>query len=117
MSDSHGAVASVALGSRDATVNAVNAGTSATYQGRDIRIGATDAGAAVLIPVMRLDAASLAAQVQAFLTQQLRFTDIARLNAQCLDHFSGFHVSTLDDILALDLQARHYAQSLLRKGL
>ena len=55
--------------------------------------------------------------VQAFLTQQLRFTDIARLNAQCLDHFSGFHVSTLDDILALDLQARHYAQSLLRKGL
>ena len=55
--------------------------------------------------------------VQAFLAQQLRFTDIARLNAQCLDHFSGFHVSTLDDILALDLQARHYAQSLLRKGL
>lgn len=55
--------------------------------------------------------------VQAFLTQQLRFTDIARLNAQCLDHFSGFHVSTLDDILALDLEARHYAQSLLRKGL
>ena len=53
--------------------------------------------------------------VTAFLQQQIRFTDIARLNALSLEHFASFRVSTLDDILALDLEARNYAQSQLRK--
>jgi len=53
--------------------------------------------------------------VAAFLADKLRFTDIARLNAQCLDYFAGFRVSTLDDILALDHEARQYAQQQLRK--
>lgn len=53
--------------------------------------------------------------VAAFLAGQLRFTDIARLNEQSLLHFAGFHVSSLDDILALDNDARQYAQTQLRK--
>ena len=53
--------------------------------------------------------------VSAFLQQQVRFTDIARLNALCLEHFAQFRVSTLDDILALDQEARIKAQLMLRK--
>ena len=53
--------------------------------------------------------------VSAFLQQQICFTDIARLNAQCLEHFGQFRVSTLDDILALDHEARVQAQLMLRK--
>lgn len=53
--------------------------------------------------------------VAAFLAQKIRFTDIARVNEQGLEHFADFRVSTLDDILALDNEARHYAQTLLRK--
>lgn len=53
--------------------------------------------------------------VAAFLAQKIRFTDIARVNEQGLEHFADFRVSTLDDILALDNEARHYAQALLRK--
>lgn len=53
--------------------------------------------------------------VAAFLAQKIRFTDIARVNGQGLEHFADFRVSTLDDILALDNEARHYAQALLRK--
>jgi 1-deoxy-D-xylulose-5-phosphate reductoisomerase len=53
--------------------------------------------------------------VEAFLAGQLRFTDIARCNENSLEHFAGFRVSTLDDILALDHEARLYAQSQLRK--
>lgn len=55
--------------------------------------------------------------VQAFLDGQLGFTDIARLNQRCLEQFSGFRVTTLDDIVALDAEARHYGRALLRKGL
>ncbi|HEY0922138.1 1-deoxy-D-xylulose-5-phosphate reductoisomerase [Rheinheimera pacifica] len=53
--------------------------------------------------------------VAAFLAHKIRFTDIARVNEQGLEHFADFRVSTLDDILALDNDARHYAQTLLRK--
>ncbi|MBZ9612831.1 1-deoxy-D-xylulose-5-phosphate reductoisomerase [Rheinheimera maricola] len=53
--------------------------------------------------------------VSAFLRQQIRFTDIAKINALSLDHFASFRVSALDDILALDLEARSYAQIQLRK--
>uniref|UniRef100_A0A486XJ48 1-deoxy-D-xylulose 5-phosphate reductoisomerase n=1 Tax=Rheinheimera sp. BAL341 TaxID=1708203 RepID=A0A486XJ48_9GAMM len=54
--------------------------------------------------------------VAAFLAEQIGFTAISKLNALCLEHFTCFRVSTLDDILALDLEARAYAQALLRKG-
>ncbi|MDP5141753.1 1-deoxy-D-xylulose-5-phosphate reductoisomerase [Rheinheimera baltica] len=53
--------------------------------------------------------------VAAFLAGQIRFTDIARLNSMSLEHFADFRVSTLDDILALDEDARQQAQLLLRK--
>jgi 1-deoxy-D-xylulose-5-phosphate reductoisomerase len=53
--------------------------------------------------------------VAAFLAGQIRFTDIARLNAFSLEHFARFRVSTLDDILALDQEARALAQQQLRK--
>jgi 1-deoxy-D-xylulose-5-phosphate reductoisomerase len=53
--------------------------------------------------------------VAAFLAGQLRFTDIARLNTQCLEFYTGFRVSSLDDILALDHEARQFAQQQLRK--
>lgn len=53
--------------------------------------------------------------VAAFLAQQIRFTDIARVNEQGLEYFADFRLSTLDDILALDNEARLYAQALLRK--
>jgi 1-deoxy-D-xylulose-5-phosphate reductoisomerase len=53
--------------------------------------------------------------VAAFLAGQVRFTDIARMNSSGLEHFAAFRVSTLDDILALDHEARQYAQQQLRK--
>jgi 1-deoxy-D-xylulose-5-phosphate reductoisomerase len=52
--------------------------------------------------------------VAAFLAGQIRFTDIARLNASSLEHFASFRVSSLDDILALDNAARIQAQQQLR---
>ncbi|HSG50751.1 MAG TPA: 1-deoxy-D-xylulose-5-phosphate reductoisomerase [Rheinheimera sp.] len=53
--------------------------------------------------------------VAAFLTGQIKFTDIARINTQVLESYSGFRVTALDDILALDKAARENAQSALRK--
>lgn len=53
--------------------------------------------------------------VAAFLAKQIRFTDIARINSNSLEHFAGFQVAALDDILALDQDARQYAQLQLRK--
>ncbi|NRQ42655.1 1-deoxy-D-xylulose-5-phosphate reductoisomerase [Rheinheimera sp. YQF-2] len=53
--------------------------------------------------------------VEAFLQQQIRFTDIAAVNAHSLEHFAGFRAGTLDDILALDQQAREHARLQLRK--
>ena len=52
--------------------------------------------------------------VAAFLAGELRFTDIARVNALSLSRYTGFRVSTLDDILALDNEARVHAQQQLR---
>ena len=53
--------------------------------------------------------------VTAFLAGQIKFTDIARINAQVLESYSGFRVAALDDILALDKAARAKAQLALRK--
>jgi len=54
--------------------------------------------------------------VDAFLNRQIRFPQIAALNARVLAHFAGSAVAELDEILLLDSQARAYTQSLL-KGL
>jgi 1-deoxy-D-xylulose-5-phosphate reductoisomerase len=53
--------------------------------------------------------------VAAFLAGQIRFTDIARINAGSLEKFTGFRVTALDDILALDNAARELALQQLRK--
>lgn len=53
--------------------------------------------------------------VSAFLAGRIRFTDIARVNSDCLAQFVGFRASALDDIVALDQQARLSAQVTLRK--
>ena len=53
--------------------------------------------------------------VAAFLAGQIKFTDIARVNTQVLESYSGFRVTALDAILALDKAARENAQSALRK--
>lgn len=53
--------------------------------------------------------------VAAFLSGNIRFTDIVRVNSASLEQFAGFRVSTLDDIVALDQQARLSAQASLRK--
>ena len=53
--------------------------------------------------------------VAAFLAGNIRFTDIVRVNSASLEQFAGFRVSTLDDIVALDQQARLSAQASLRK--
>ena len=53
--------------------------------------------------------------VAAFLAGNIRFTDIVRVNSASLQQFAGFRVSRLDDIVALDQQARLSAQASLRK--
>lgn len=52
--------------------------------------------------------------VAAFLDGQLGFSGISRLNEICLSHFSAFRADTLDAILALDQEARQFAQQQLR---
>ena len=52
--------------------------------------------------------------VEAFLQQQIRFTDIHRVNAGCLEQFSSAKVNSLEDILQLDVTARQYARQLIR---
>ncbi|WP_214000275.1 1-deoxy-D-xylulose-5-phosphate reductoisomerase [Arsukibacterium sp.] len=52
--------------------------------------------------------------VAAFITEQIRFTDIVRLNEKCLAHFLNYAARSLDDIVALDFEARAYAQQLVR---
>ncbi|WP_333606537.1 1-deoxy-D-xylulose-5-phosphate reductoisomerase [Arsukibacterium sp.] len=52
--------------------------------------------------------------VAAFLAQQLSFTGIHRVNESCLNRFLGYHAQSLDDILALDAEARAFAKQQLR---
>lgn len=53
--------------------------------------------------------------VEAFLNKRLAFTEIATLNEQILERFMTSKVQTLEDILALDQQARDLAHQQLRK--
>ena len=52
--------------------------------------------------------------VAAFIAEQIRFTDIVRLNEKCLAHFLNYAARSLDDIVALDFEARAYAQQQVR---
>lgn len=52
--------------------------------------------------------------VDAFLNRQIRFPQIAALNAQVLAHFAASKVSDLEEILWLDGQARAYSLKLLK---
>ena len=47
--------------------------------------------------------------VSAFLDRRIRFTDIARVIAETLEHLPATAVSTIDDVLAADEQARAFA--------
>jgi 1-deoxy-D-xylulose-5-phosphate reductoisomerase len=49
--------------------------------------------------------------VDAFLNGQIRFTDIADINASCLDRVQQTRLASIDDILQLDSQARATAMS------
>lgn len=52
--------------------------------------------------------------VAAFLQGELSFCGISQLNTRCLEHFLAYQAKSLDDILALDTEARAYAKQLLR---
>lgn len=52
--------------------------------------------------------------VEAFLNRQIRFPQIAALNAQVLAHFAASKVAALEEILLLDAEARSYSQLLLK---
>ena len=53
--------------------------------------------------------------VQAFLEGQIRFTDIAIINEQSFKHVTAQSLTTIDDIMALDSQARQYALEAVNK--
>lgn len=52
--------------------------------------------------------------VAAFLQGRLSFQGISQLNERCLEYFLAYQAKSLDDILALDAEARVYAKQLLR---
>jgi len=60
----------------------------------------------------RLNAANEVA-VDAFLNGQIRFTDIARVNESALQHVSQHAVTSIDEVIALDSDARARAQQQL----
>lgn len=53
--------------------------------------------------------------VQAFLDGKIRFTDIASINEQSFKHVTAQSLTTIDDIMALDSQARQYAVEAVSK--
>lgn len=53
--------------------------------------------------------------VQAFLSRHIGFLDIARVVEQTVDALSGSKIAAMDDIMALDSQARRIASDLVRK--
>ncbi len=53
--------------------------------------------------------------VAAFLAGQIRFTDIARVNEYCLTQLAQQSLDSIEDILALDTQARRVANEYLNR--
>ncbi|MCL1067107.1 1-deoxy-D-xylulose-5-phosphate reductoisomerase [Shewanella olleyana] len=52
--------------------------------------------------------------VDAFLNQHIKFTDIARVNETCLDKVPQSSLSTIEDIMNLDAQARDIAKEAIK---
>jgi len=52
--------------------------------------------------------------VEAFLSERIGFTDIARINSEVLEQHSVIDVQNIDTVLAVDAQARLSAQQLIR---
>ena len=53
--------------------------------------------------------------VQAFLDGYIKFTDIAKINQASVEQMPSFIISSIDDVLAVDKQARELAASLIKK--
>jgi 1-deoxy-D-xylulose-5-phosphate reductoisomerase len=53
--------------------------------------------------------------VAAFLNNKIKFTDIAKVNENCLSHVPKQALNNIDDILALDVQSRIYATEWVNK--
>ena len=53
--------------------------------------------------------------VQAFLDGYIKFTDIAKINQASVEQMPSFIISSIDDVLAVDNQARELADSLIKK--
>ncbi len=53
--------------------------------------------------------------VQAFLDNKIKFTDIAKVNEACLSQVSPQSLSSIEDIIRLDLQSRSYAAEWVNK--
>lgn len=51
--------------------------------------------------------------VEAFLNQQIKFTDIAIVNEKAVNSFSSQQITTIDDVINLDSESRNYAQSIV----
>lgn len=51
--------------------------------------------------------------VQAFLDRRIKFTDIARINQVCVEKMPSSIISNIDDVLAVDMQARALAEELI----
>ena len=54
--------------------------------------------------------------VQAFLDYRIAFTDIARVNRAVVEKISACVISSIDDVLAVDEQARVTAEKLIASG-
>ena len=52
--------------------------------------------------------------VDAFLQQQIKFTDIARINEDCLEKTPQSSLSSIEDIMSLDAQARTIAKEAIK---
>ena len=53
--------------------------------------------------------------VQAFLDGYIKFTDIAKINQVSVEQMPSSVISSIDDVLAVDKQARELAASLIKK--
>ena len=53
--------------------------------------------------------------VQAFLDGYIKFTDIAKINQVSVEQMPSSIISSIDDVLAVDKQARELAASLIKK--
>ena len=53
-------------------------------------------------------------QYKAFLDGYIKFTDIAKINQASVEQMPSSTISSIDDVLAVDKQARELADSLVK---